>query len=299
MQVQVELRSALKGHNNPIYSICADKNDKKFYTAGNDKGIVEWDLNELKFSRIVCPIQHSVYALVTHPLKDILYAGDSKGNLLQVDLLSGNIETFAFSQAPIFDLKINEKGELWILHQNGFIVKFDTENSLKIAEKHVFLSKFRSFDLDIHTSEIITGDYEGNVYILDSQLELISQRKVAESSITSIKKDSQQLWIGNRDAEIAALNSTLDKEVSWVPHMFAIYDIKMHPTLPLMATSSRDKDVKIWSLDDYKLKRSISITKELPAHQLSVNKIVWMNEDTLISVGDDRMVLVWDVQVSI
>ncbi len=42
----------LEGHNNPVYAVVSHPELSLAYTAGNDKGIVEWDLVNQKHLRI-------------------------------------------------------------------------------------------------------------------------------------------------------------------------------------------------------------------------------------------------------
>jgi len=55
-----------------------------------------------------------------------------------------------------------------------------------------------------------------------------------------------------------------------------------------------DKSIKIWGAGDFKLYKTISREKGFSSHQLSVNKVVW-NGDQLISVSDDKRVMIWEI----
>ena len=78
--------------------------------------------------------------------------------------------------------------------------------------------------------------------------------------------------------------------------MFAIYDIKFHPTKPYFATSSLDKSIKIWDAETFKLRKVISREKGMESHSHSVNKICWeQSTELLISASDDTRVMVWEV----
>lgn len=303
MDVKVQLRASLKGHSNPIYAICSDPNGKNFYTAGNDKGIVVWDLEKLAFKKVLCPISHSVYALVCDPFSPYVYAGDSKGNLIKAHTETGKNEIFNFSNSPIFDLKVGDFGDLWVLYQNGTLMRFETSKNEIVVSKNITDSKIRSFSLSSDYKQIIVGDYDGRIFHFDAKtLEEFQRFHKEGDSILSVSFDSddQHVWMGTRNAELIKIRvKDLKIMHSWVPHMYAVYDIKVHPSLPYFATASRDKDIKIWDLHSYMLKRSISQNKDLPAHRLSVNQMIWMNDETLISISDDRMVLVWDVKFTL
>ena len=78
-------------------------------------------------------------------------------------------------------------------------------------------------------------------------------------------------------------------------HLFSIYSIAFHPELPYFATASRDKSIKIWDSENFELRKTLSFEKGYDMHRLSVNKIIWDTENRLISVGDDKLVKVWEV----
>jgi len=85
------------------------------------------------------------------------------------------------------------------------------------------------------------------------------------------------------------------EEVKSIPaHNFAIYDIVFDPSGKYFATASRDKSVKIW---DYEL---MSVLERLEGndgkgHINSVNKLMWMQDGTLLSAGDDRAIQSWKI----
>ncbi len=62
-------------------------------------------------------------------------------------------------------------------------------------------------------------------------------------------------------------------------------------------TSSRDKSIKIWDAETFKLKKVISREKGMESHSHSVNKICWeKSTESLVSVSDDTNVIVWEVR---
>src|SRR5690606_23900037 len=109
--------------------------------------------------------------------------------------------------------------------------------------------------------------------------------------------DGQYLLTGGRDAQLNVLETVRFTVVNtFTPHLFTVYAIKYHPFLPIFATASRDKTIKIWSSDDFRLLRVISLERGFDSHVLSVNDLIWNGyKNQLISVSDDKRALVWDV----
>jgi centriolar protein POC1 len=105
------------------------------------------------------------------------------------------------------------------------------------------------------------------------------------------------LVTGSRDAQVKIWNTVNYGLRQNIPaHLFAVNCIAFHPTQPYFATASMDKSIKIWGADDFKLYKVISREKGHPGHVLSINKLIWNNED-LISVSDDKKIIVWKIQL--
>jgi WD40 repeat protein len=47
----------LSGHKNPVYAISDGLDNHTFYTAGNDKGVVEWSLETMAFVKVLVPVK--------------------------------------------------------------------------------------------------------------------------------------------------------------------------------------------------------------------------------------------------
>jgi WD repeat-containing protein 61 len=76
-------------------------------------------------------------------------------------------------------------------------------------------------------------------------------------------------------------------------HNYAIYAISFSPDKKYFATSSRDKTVKIWDAETFEV--LVRLDKEkFQGHLNSVNKVLWMENNILLSCGDDRSILAWE-----
>jgi WD40 repeat protein len=77
-------------------------------------------------------------------------------------------------------------------------------------------------------------------------------------------------------------------------HNYHINDIKFNPSASLFATVSMDKTLKIWDSETLKLLKVVDRFKQ-DAHTNSVNKIIWLNENELITCGDDKLIFQWEI----
>ena len=106
--------------------------------------------------------------------------------------------------------------------------------------------------------------------------------------------DGALILTGGRDAHLNIWDAKTYTRIKSIPaHNFAIYDIVFSPDAKLFATASRDKTIKIWDAETFELQ--VRINKEnFEGHVNSVNKLIW-TENYLLSTGDDRSVMVWEV----
>jgi len=120
--------------------------------------------------------------------------------------------------------------------------------------------------------------------------------KIIGANTVRYSPDGKFLLTGGRDAHLNIWKVGNYKLVKSIPaHNWAIYDIVFSPDGSLFATASRDKTIKIWDAKTYQILKRI--TKEnFEAHTHSVNKLIWSSfHNYLVSAGDDRMVMIREV----
>ena len=83
--VNVERLAELSGHQNPIFTIEPSQKAGIIFTAGNDKGVVEWSLKTQAFIKVMFPVKSSVYALHCPTFKPLLIAGQRNGEAIVFD----------------------------------------------------------------------------------------------------------------------------------------------------------------------------------------------------------------------
>jgi WD40 repeat protein len=167
--------------------------------------------------------------------------------------------------------------------------------------KKLSQEKVRSIDFNYATSEIAVALGDCNILVLD--LHTLDHKKdfIAHqlaSNVVRYSPDGKLLLTGGRDAHLNIWQVGTYELVKSIPaHNWALYDIEFSPDAALFATASRDKTVKIWDATTFQLLQRI--TKEnFDAHTHSVNKLIWSAYNNyLVSAGDDRMVMVREVNV--
>jgi centriolar protein POC1 len=290
----------LTGHGNPIFTLELSQKPGILFTGGNDKGLVEWSLKNNAFIKVMFPVPASIYAIhcpVGHPL---LFAGLRNGDVLVFDFIKQAIlTTLKYHQKPVFDIKsVNYKQELLVASEDGTVSVWSLKTFELLHSVTISGDTIRSISISPDEKSVAFGGRDNLVKIYDLEDYTATKTLIGHTMpVFSLQysPDGKYLISGSRDAQIKIWNANTYDLVHNIPaHLFAVNSIASHPSLPYFATASMDKSIKIWGADDFKLYKVISREKGFESHALSVNKVVW-NGDQLISAGDDKKILVWDI----
>jgi WD40 repeat protein len=289
----------LSGHQNPIYALANTADGRGFYSAGNDKGVVEWSLETMTFVKVLVPVQSSVYAL--HRLGDLLFIAQRSGLILVFDVLAAAlVSTLNFHKKAVFDLKtIASKQELLSTGEDGVVAVWSLKDYSLLYSFPVINDTVRTIAVSVDETEIALGSKDSVVRVYNSSdYGLIRELRGHKMPVTSLQysPDGRYLISGGRDAQLKVW-ALPDYELvnNIAAHMFSVYAIAYHPTEPYFATCSQDKGIKLWGSDDFKLYKILSLEKNTEGHFHSINKLIWSADGRyLISTGDDRQVMVWE-----
>ena len=289
----------LNGHQNPIYALVNSPKKDTFFSAGNDKGVVEWSLETMGFVKVLVPVQSSVYAL--HRYGNLLFIAQRSGAILVFNLEEEKVAaTLSFHQKGVFDLKtIAYKNELISTGEDGMLAVWSLADFSLLYHFQVIPQTVRVIALSNNEKEMALGGKDGVIRIYHTEdYSLLKELMSHTLPITSLQYSpaGDYLISGSRDAQLKVW-SLPDYELinSVAAHMFSIYAIAFHPTEPYFATCSQDKGIKIWGSQDFKLYKILSLEKNTEGHFHSINKLIWSTDGKyLISTGDDRQVMVWN-----
>jgi WD40 repeat protein len=110
-------------------------------------------------------------------------------------------------------------------------------------------------------------------------------------------RDSKTLLSGSRDARIKTwdIENGYELKGEVAAHLYAINHLAISPDGNYFATASMDKSVKIWKAEELQLLKVVDKARHA-GHGTSVNKILWINNEQLVSAGDDRVISNWMVK---
>jgi centriolar protein POC1 len=297
--ITVEKKAELTGHGNPIFTLELSQKPGILFTGGNDKGLVEWSLKKNEFIKVLFTVKASIYAIHCPAGFPFLFAGLRSGEVLVFDFLKQQlVQSLKYHQKPIFDIKsVRSKDELLVASEDGTVSIWRLNNPERLHVEKVSDDTVRSISISRDEKFVAFGcrDNQIKIYSLNdySLVNVLSGHTMPVFSVQYAPNDNY-LYSGGRDAQLKVWDTLTYKLVQNIPaHLFAVNSIAYHPFRPYFATASMDKTIKIWEAGDLKLSKTISREKGYESHSLSVNKVAW-NEDNLISVGDDKKIILWN-----
>jgi centriolar protein POC1 len=297
----IEKLTELTGHSNPIYTLELSQKPDILFSGGNDKGLVEWSLKEMAFIKVMFPVNASIYALHCPAGYPLMFAGLRSGQVLVFDFIQQKIiKGLNHHTKPVFDIKsVPGKKELLVASEDGSVSVWHLDTLELLHKVKVSHDTIRSIAVSPDEKHMALGcrDNSVSIYSLEDYtlVTTLAGHTMAVFS-TAYTPNGKYILSGSRDAQLKIWDAKTFTLVKNIPaHLFAINHIACHPAQPLFATASMDKSIKIWDAEDFRLVKIISREKGYPAHVLSVNKLAW-NGDQLLSGGDDKVVMVWDIK---
>lgn len=297
----VEKIAELTGHGNPIFAMALSQKPGILFTGGNDKGVVEWSLRNNDFIKVMFPVSASVYSIHCPSEYPLMFAGLRSGEVKVFDFLKQQLSpSLKHHLKPVFDIKsIISKKELLVASEDGTVSVWSLDTLEHLHTINVSADTIRCISVSPDEKQVAFGCRDNHVRIYDLEdYTLIKTMPGHSMAVFSLQyaPNGDYLLSGSRDAQVKIWDSRTYQLINNIPaHLFAVNHIAFHPSLPYFATASMDKTIKIWGSDDFKLYKVISREKGFESHRLSINKVVW-NGDNLISISDDKNIIVWDIR---
>jgi WD repeat-containing protein 61 len=301
--MHLKFQHRFTGHQGSIYALAQSKDSTAFYTGAGDKIVAQWDLNQLGDGNLIAKATDSIYCLLLLPAQNRLLIGQGSGGVHVVHLEANKEERLLklHDQAVFCIAQSDKHGLLFTLGGDGIVcvlndLTFEVIRRIRLSEK-----KLRSMIINKEEDRAFIGCGDGSIVEFSIPSFEIAHRFQAHGVDFSVNAlcfspDESKVLSGSRDAHLNIFQADNYELISSIPaHNYAIYDIAFDPTGNYFATASRDKTVKIWDANTWSVLERLE-GNDGKGHINSVNKLLWLNDGTLLSAGDDRAVQSWQAE---
>lgn len=295
--MQFNLQHRCLGHTSGVYDLIK-LTDKTFLSASGDRLVVSWNIDQPEQGNLIARASDSIYSICYLEDKNELLIGQAKGEIHIIDL-SNNQEKklLKVNEKGIFSIVENKsKSKVYILGGDGVLSVLSTVEYSLIFKQKISSMKLRSIFFDEELNKTFVGCGEGMFYVFDDDtMEATYSNQLSKQgfSINVITNYTDEVILcGGRDAHLRWIHKKDYTVVNAIPaHNYAIYKISFSPDKKMFATASRDKTLKIWDAATQEILQRIEHSND--GHLNSVNTLVWMDDNTLVSAGDDRSINIW------
>jgi WD40 repeat protein len=301
MSLRIKKIATLTGHSGSVYALDKGTSEYTFFSGSSDKFVALWNLKTFHAEKFAASFPSPVYSLCHIPEKKLLLVGTSAGGIHVLDLeKKEEIKTLQHHTSAVFDIRYSLQTNCFYSaggDGNFSVCSLDSLSLIKI--KKLCDAKARCIDINYPASEIAVASGDCNIHIFDlitlESKNIFSAHRFSANSLC-YSPDGKILLTGGKDAHLNIWQTQNHRLIKSIPaHNFAIYDIVFSPNASLFATASRDKTIKIWDAKTFELLARINKEK-FNGHVNSVNKLLWSTyTNYLISAGDDRAIMVWEV----
>lgn len=288
-----------QGHRSPVY--CLSQYQIGTVISGGGEGwIIKWTEADPENGLLLASVGVSVFSIQYLPDADLIIAGDRNGFIHWIKSHGKSEGKFAH-KGEVFG--IHRIGDfVYTIGKDGFLVKWGIFNQSSIQSIRISKHTLRSFICNIDESTAFIGDGEGMVHLIDlNRFEVVNSFMAHYGTVFSLALNSEgNLISGGKDAHLKLWETSADFRliVDHPAHWFSIYAIKEHPNLPIIATASRDKQIRIWESVNLDPILTLDYAK-YQGHIRSVNALNWTeNGEMLISTGDDAKIIFWKLNNS-
>lgn len=294
---QFALYRKLTGHTGAVYCMSPGLEPGTLLSAGGDGRICCWRPEKSEDAKVVAETGERIFAMRVVPQHELIAAATMSGDLLF--LRPGE-------PVPVRKMRVHRKAAFSLLEIGGSLVAAGSDGLLSVWDPatgnalqllQCTQHRLRAAAYCEQQGVLLLGDHTGALMRMEwpaGKPERLEGRHA--NTVFCIWPDpaSGRIVSGGLDAQLVVSRGFDSDGVRIPAHRFCIHAISDLRGTPWVATASRDRTVRLWDRNDFRLAGEIS-QPNFVAHNHSVNAL-WWDEDRrrLFTAGDDRQVLVWN-----
>eukprot|EP01115_Flamella_aegyptia_P006459 TRINITY_DN27069_c0_g1_i2.p1 TRINITY_DN27069_c0_g1~~TRINITY_DN27069_c0_g1_i2.p1 ORF type:complete len:405 (+),score=208.95 TRINITY_DN27069_c0_g1_i2:689-1903(+) len=289
-------KKVLRGHNKFITALAHDASTNSVYTASYDANIVNWDLttgdttpmlgkgHTNQVNRMALQGDN----LVTIALDDTLRVTNTKSKQYASDAVKFD--------SPPQDLAVGKKDTslLVVVILDSIVVLKNGQVVNKLAVKY----QPSSVALSVDETTVAVGGKDNNIHLYKLSGNNLTEGPVLaghRGALSVVKFSPDGKYLGsadlNRDIFVWDLASNSIKIQGWQFHTARVNSLNWAASSQHLVSGSLDGNIYVWSVQDPSKRIAVK-----NAHQGGVNDTLFINENTVASVGQDCTLKTWTVK---
>jgi WD40 repeat protein len=288
-----------RGHRDSVYALASGGDGNNFFSAGGDGLVAGWNLNHPDQGNLLAKVPTSIYALHFLSDKNVLAVGHNQDGIHLLDVLDKKeVGSVKLTDNALFDIQ-SFGNTLVVAFGDGLISIIDYNNLSVLKKVKASNKSARCLALNPKTNELAVGFSDNYIRIYSlPDLSLIKEWVGHSNSVFALRYtlDNDFLISGSRDARLKKWIVTDGYQLhAEVPaHLYAINGMALSPDGKHFITCSMDKTIKVWDTGSMKLLKVIDRARH-GGHATSVNKVLWLSANRLVSGSDDRNISIWSI----
>jgi outer membrane protein assembly factor BamB len=286
------------GHNAAIYALRPAPDG--FYSAAADGLLVHWHKDDVNFGRAVANVEGGKF-MSFDTLEDgglVVGALDGGVHWLYPDEPERNLHIAQHTRGVFAVLRVGE--EVFTAGGDGVLTRWNAKTGRTMESLPLSANSLRCMAQLTEQDALVVGASDGKAYCVDRK-NLLLTVNANEPSVFCVAAYPSEVYpgfiSGGRDAQLRTFDLAF---ISKSPRMSSPIDahattinaLAFDPSGKYLATASRDKTVKLWDAQTLKLLKVCEVVRDR-GHVNSVNTLLWLDEETLVTAGDDRRILTW------
>ena len=290
------------GHRAALYALARGATGQQVLSAGGEGWVVEWNRGAPDTGRVLASVDTQIFSLLDLPEPQRLVAGNMNGGLHWIDLLRPEqTRNVQHHRKGVFDLQTHAE---WLFSAggDGTLTRWAWPEARSVESFQLSNRSLRSIALAPRRGEIAIGSSDGSIYLLDLET-LALKRSLPNAHLPAVftlcfSPDQRYLLSGGRDAMLRVWDMERDMALlsEQAAHWYTLNHIVYSPDGRYFASASRDKTVKIWDAGSFALLKVLDTIRD-GGHINSVNRLLWLSADCLLSCSDDRSLIWWQISL--